>query len=181
MTERIHAVADDPEQVRKVGTMIATELSEQLLAGGAPGLHFFTQNRSQRPERSTPTCTRSGVERDQPLGRPGQGDVEGTDTTGRGGHDLVGLDHQHRVVLQAFDPVGLTTRTRSEGRAPAAVSASVSVASRGCGTITPTVPSTSANSRAPRRPPSRYAVRAGDRKSGRTPVDRTAWGRSACG
>ena len=38
---------DDPDQVRKVGILIATELSEQLLAGGAPGLHFFTQNRSR--------------------------------------------------------------------------------------------------------------------------------------
>ncbi|HZA03575.1 MAG TPA: methylenetetrahydrofolate reductase [NAD(P)H] [Propionibacteriaceae bacterium] len=47
VTDRIQAVADDPEQVRKVGTVIATELSEQLLAGGAPGLHFFTQNRSR--------------------------------------------------------------------------------------------------------------------------------------
>ena len=47
VTDRIQAVADDEEQVRKVGIMIATELSEQLLAGGAPGLHFFTQNRSR--------------------------------------------------------------------------------------------------------------------------------------
>src|SRR5215213_3247607 len=47
VTTRISAVADDPDQVRKVGTVIATELSAQLLAGGAPGLHFFTQNRSR--------------------------------------------------------------------------------------------------------------------------------------
>ncbi|HWJ52528.1 MAG TPA: methylenetetrahydrofolate reductase, partial [Propionibacteriaceae bacterium] len=45
--DRVQAVADDEEQVRKVGILIATELSEQLLAGGAPGLHFFTQNRSR--------------------------------------------------------------------------------------------------------------------------------------
>jgi methylenetetrahydrofolate reductase (NADPH) len=47
VTERIHEVADDEDQVRKVGIAIATEMSEQLLAGGAPGLHFFTQNRSR--------------------------------------------------------------------------------------------------------------------------------------
>ena len=47
VTDRVRAVADDDDQVRKVGILIATELSEQLLAGGAPGLHFFTQNRSR--------------------------------------------------------------------------------------------------------------------------------------
>jgi methylenetetrahydrofolate reductase (NADPH) len=47
VTDRINAVADDDDQVRKVGILIATELSEQLLGGGAPGLHFFTQNRSR--------------------------------------------------------------------------------------------------------------------------------------
>ncbi len=43
---RLQAVADDPEAVRAVGTEIGTELATALLAGGAPGLHFFTQNRS---------------------------------------------------------------------------------------------------------------------------------------
>jgi methylenetetrahydrofolate reductase (NADPH) len=46
VTARI-AAAEDPEQVREVGIAIATELCETLLAGGAPGLHFFTQNRSR--------------------------------------------------------------------------------------------------------------------------------------
>ena len=36
-----------PDEVRKVGIAVATELSEELLNGGAPGLHFFTQNRSR--------------------------------------------------------------------------------------------------------------------------------------
>jgi methylenetetrahydrofolate reductase (NADPH) len=43
---RLRAVADDPASVRRVGLEIAVELCDRLLAGGAPGLHFFTQNRS---------------------------------------------------------------------------------------------------------------------------------------
>jgi methylenetetrahydrofolate reductase (NADH) len=44
---RLHAVADDPAAVRAVGVDIAVELCDRLLAGGAPGLQFFTQNRSR--------------------------------------------------------------------------------------------------------------------------------------
>jgi methylenetetrahydrofolate reductase (NADPH) len=47
VTDRINAVADDDDQVRRVGIMIGTELAEELLSRGAPGLHFFTQNRSR--------------------------------------------------------------------------------------------------------------------------------------
>ncbi len=44
---RLEAVADDPAAVRAAGTAIASELSQELLESGAPGLHFFTQNRSR--------------------------------------------------------------------------------------------------------------------------------------
>lgn len=46
LTDRLHAVGDDPTEVRKVGVELASELSQDLLAAGAPGLHFFTLNRS---------------------------------------------------------------------------------------------------------------------------------------
>ncbi|MGI8458688.1 MAG: methylenetetrahydrofolate reductase [NAD(P)H] [Propionibacteriaceae bacterium] len=44
--DRLHEVADDPAQVRRVGVELATALSEEVLAVGAPGLHFITMNRS---------------------------------------------------------------------------------------------------------------------------------------
>ena len=46
VTGRLQAVADDPAAVRAVGVDLATELSSRLLDGGAPGLHFYTLNRS---------------------------------------------------------------------------------------------------------------------------------------
>ncbi|MDR2974260.1 MAG: methylenetetrahydrofolate reductase [Propionibacteriaceae bacterium] len=45
--DRLDAVSGDPAAVRAVGVNIATDLSQRLLDGGAPGLHFFTQNRSR--------------------------------------------------------------------------------------------------------------------------------------
>jgi methylenetetrahydrofolate reductase (NADPH) len=43
---RLEAVGDDPEAVRRTGVEMATDLCQQLLDAGAPGLHFYTLNRS---------------------------------------------------------------------------------------------------------------------------------------
>lgn len=46
LAARLEAVADRPEEVRRIGVEVATELSQELLDAGAPGLHFYTLNRS---------------------------------------------------------------------------------------------------------------------------------------
>ena len=46
LAEKLHAVEDDPDAVWRVGVDEATRLCQELLDGGAPGLHFYTLNRS---------------------------------------------------------------------------------------------------------------------------------------
>jgi methylenetetrahydrofolate reductase (NADH) len=45
LAERLRG-ADSPEEVRKIGIEVASELCQTLLNGGAPGLHYYTMNRS---------------------------------------------------------------------------------------------------------------------------------------
>ena len=47
LAERLHRVADDPAEVRRIGVEVACELSQALLEAGVPGLHFYTLNRAQ--------------------------------------------------------------------------------------------------------------------------------------
>ncbi|CAM3527481.1 methylenetetrahydrofolate reductase [NAD(P)H] [Nocardioides dubius] len=47
IVDRISAFDGDPAAVRAEGIKIAAELCDELLAGGAPGLHFYTLNRSK--------------------------------------------------------------------------------------------------------------------------------------
>jgi methylenetetrahydrofolate reductase (NADPH) len=49
------AVENNPDDVRKLGVDIATDLSQKLLDAGAPGIHFYTMN--------TSTATREIFER----------------------------------------------------------------------------------------------------------------------
>jgi len=46
LAERLHAVADRPAEVRRIGVEHATLLCRELLDGGAPGVHFYTMNRA---------------------------------------------------------------------------------------------------------------------------------------
>jgi methylenetetrahydrofolate reductase (NADPH) len=44
LAQRLYAVADRPDEVRRIGVEVATDLTRELLDGGAPGIHFYTLN-----------------------------------------------------------------------------------------------------------------------------------------
>jgi methylenetetrahydrofolate reductase (NADPH) len=46
LIDRIGKAGDDPDEASRIGAEIAAELSSRLLELGAPGLHFYTLNRS---------------------------------------------------------------------------------------------------------------------------------------
>jgi methylenetetrahydrofolate reductase (NADPH) len=65
---RLNAFEDDAASIKAFGLDVVTDLCQRLLAGGAPGLHFYTMN------QSAPTleiCSR--------LGLLPSGSVAGTD------------------------------------------------------------------------------------------------------
>ena len=43
---RLESYGDDLASIRAFGLDVVTELCEQLLAGGAPGLHFYSLNKA---------------------------------------------------------------------------------------------------------------------------------------
>jgi len=46
LRKRLEGFGDDLESIRSYGVDVTTTLCEQLLAGGAPGLHFYTMNQA---------------------------------------------------------------------------------------------------------------------------------------
>ena len=48
---RFEVIKDDEQAVRELGVEIATSMGDELLGQGAPGLHFYTLNRSTSTAR----------------------------------------------------------------------------------------------------------------------------------
>ncbi len=46
LAARLDAARDDPDEVRRIGIEVATELGQKLQAEDVPGLHFYTMNRA---------------------------------------------------------------------------------------------------------------------------------------
>jgi methylenetetrahydrofolate reductase (NADPH) len=47
LTKRLHALGDDADAIREFSADVVAELCRRLIAGGAPGLHFYTLNRAK--------------------------------------------------------------------------------------------------------------------------------------
>jgi len=50
LDDRLEPVADDAQEVRKIGVEVATQLGQELLAQNPPGLHIYTMNTSTAPK-----------------------------------------------------------------------------------------------------------------------------------
>ncbi len=46
MRKKFESFGDDADSIRAFGLDVVTELCERLLAGGAPGLHFYCMNQA---------------------------------------------------------------------------------------------------------------------------------------
>lgn len=57
---RLQSFGDDTASIRSFGLDVVTQLCEQLAAGGAPGLHFYTMNQSAA---TVEICRRLGLDR----------------------------------------------------------------------------------------------------------------------
>lgn len=55
---RLQSYGDDGDSIRAFGLDVVTRLCEQLIAGGAPGLHFYTMNQAAA---SVEICRRLGL------------------------------------------------------------------------------------------------------------------------
>ena len=62
--KRLEACRDDPHTLRELGVEVVTRLCEDLLAAGAPGLHFYTLNRWGAATR---ICENLGLAGDSPA------------------------------------------------------------------------------------------------------------------
>lgn len=61
LARRLADAGDDPLAVRAIGVDVASDLATRLLAGGAPGLHFYTMNRSTASREVFASIGRGGV------------------------------------------------------------------------------------------------------------------------
>jgi methylenetetrahydrofolate reductase (NADPH) len=46
MRKKFEGFGDDADSIKAFGLDVVTELCQKLLAGGAPGLHFYSMNQS---------------------------------------------------------------------------------------------------------------------------------------
>jgi len=58
MRRKFEGLGDDTEAIRAFGLDLVTSLCERLLAGGAPGLHFYSMNQAGL---TTEICKRLGI------------------------------------------------------------------------------------------------------------------------
>jgi methylenetetrahydrofolate reductase (NADPH) len=66
LAERLDAT-DDPDEVRRIGIEVASQLSSDLIDAGTPGLHLYALN---RPESVVAICNNLGLVHPRSDGRP---------------------------------------------------------------------------------------------------------------